>query len=42
MEKTITLYKKVLNIDLLWKKLWHYTENYGALIYNEKNQGTIP
>ena len=24
-----------------WKKLWYYTENYGTLIYNEKNYGTM-
>ena len=24
-----------------WKKLWYYTENYGTLIYNGKNYGTI-
>ena len=26
---------------VLWKKLWHFTENYGTLIYYGKNYGTI-
>ena len=26
---------------VLWKKLWNYNENYGTLIYNEKNYGTV-
>ena len=27
---------------VLWTKLWYYTENYGASIYEEKNHGRLP
>ena len=40
LPKTMVLYRKLWNFDLLWKKLWYYTENYGTLIYYEKT-GTM-
>ena len=38
MEKTMVLWKKLWNFDLLWKKLWYYGKNYGTM---EKNYGTM-
>ena len=28
MEKTMVLYQKLWNFDLLWKKLWYYGKKY--------------
>ena len=43
--KNIVLNRKLWNFDLLWKNplktLWHYTDNYGTLIYFGKNNGTM-
>ena len=36
--KTMILYRKLWNFDLLWKTLWYYGKNYGTM---EKNYGTI-
>ena len=38
MEKTMVLYRKLWNFDLLWKtmvlwkKLWYYGQNYGTIL----------
>ena len=32
MEKTMVLYRKLWNFDLLWKKLWYYGKNYGTIV----------
>ena len=32
MEKTMVLYRKLWNFDLLWKKLWYYEKNYGTIV----------
>ena len=41
MEKTMVLYRKLWNFDLLWKKLWYYGKNYGIIVNYSKLQLTI-
>ena len=36
MEKTMVLYRKLWNFDLLWKKLWYYGKNYGTIVNYSK------
>ena len=33
MEKTMVLFQKLWNFDLLWKKLWYYGKNYGTIVF---------
>ena len=32
MEKTMAVYLKLWNFNLLWKKLWYYGNNYGTIV----------
>ena len=32
MEKTMVLYRKLWNFDLLWKILWYYEKNYDTIV----------
>ena len=32
VEKTILLYRKLWNFDLLWKKPWYYGKNHGTIV----------
>ena len=32
MEKTMVLYRKLWNFDLLWKKLRYYGKNHGTIV----------
>ena len=32
LKKTMVLYRKLWNFDLLWKKLCHYGKNYGTIV----------
>ena len=36
MEKTMVLWTKLWNFDLLWKKLWCYGKNYGTIVNYSK------
>ena len=35
------LNKSSKNFDLLWRKLWYYSKNFGTLINEGKNHGTF-
>ena len=41
MEKTMILYRKLWNFDLLWKKLWYYGKNYDIIVNYSKLELTI-
>ena len=32
MEKTMVIYRKLWNFDLLWQKLWYYGKIYGTIL----------
>ena len=35
IEKTVVLYQKLWNFDLLWKKLWYYEKKYSIFCYGK-------
>ena len=39
---TMKNYDTMEKTMVLWKKLWHYTKNYGTAIYEEKKHCRLP